>query len=118
MMSVDAFLARRHRGDEYNCLHFARDVWLEATGEDLGARMADLLTSSTGERRIGARHRRAFERLDRPADPCLVMMRRGRTEPHVGVYLRGRVLHLTERGAEFHEPAIASRGFQEVEFYR
>lgn len=119
-MSVDRWLAHRHRGDAYNCLHFARDVWLDETGEDLRDRLGLLLAASTAERRIGRAREgvRAFRRLERPEDPCLVLMRRPRSEPHAGVYLRGRVLHLTERGAEFHEPAVASRGFTEVEYYR
>lgn len=118
--SVDRWLSARHLGDEYNCLHFARDVWLAETGEDLEERLSGLL-GSAAEGRRAARHRpdrSAMRRLDAPEDPCLVLMRRPRSQPHAGVYLRGRVLHLTERGAEFHEPGVAARGFSKLEYYR
>jgi hypothetical protein len=115
--TVDPYLSRRHRGDSYNCLHFAEDVWADLTGEDLRGRLGRLLSSATPDRRVRASEVRRFERLDGPRDPCLVVMRRPRAELHVGVFLRGRVLHLQHNGAEFHEPAVASRGFSRVEYY-
>lgn len=120
MTSVDRWLSASHRGDDYNCLHFARDVWLHEVGEDIGERLGLLVDAASADRRIMPSRAavRAFRKLSRPEDPCLVLMRRPRAQPHAGVYLRGRVLHLTERGAEFHEPAVAARGFVEVEYYR
>lgn len=117
--SIDRFLAARYRYGKYECLDFARDVWLWATGEDLSDRLGELISAGSGRRIARSRNEvRAFCKLSAPVDPCLVLMRRPRSQPHAGVYLRGRVLHLTERGAEFHAPALASRGFTEVSYYR
>lgn len=115
--SVDPFLGKVHRGDSYNCLHFARDVWLAMTGEDFGLRMR-ALHAKASDRRVLAADLREFEKLDEPVSPCIALMRRPRTEPHMGIYLRRRILHLNERGAFFQPPHIAALVFQTVNYYR
>jgi hypothetical protein len=117
LFSVDPFLDRRYAPLTYDCLHFTREVWLAATGEDIGERLGSLLGRGTGRKLCGG-HRRAFQRLTAPEDPCIALMRRPRSSPHIGVYLRGRVLHIWERGVEFMPPAVAGRGFSSVSFYR
>lgn len=112
--SVDRFLFAR-RTPSYDCLDFAADVWEAHTGENIRDRLADLL--SHHGRRIGDA-RLQFERLPGPQDPCLVVLHSGRSDPHVGVYLRGRVLHLLGRSPEFTEPDIAARGFTKVRYFR
>ena len=114
--SVDPLLHRRFDRRRYDCLHFARDVWLELTGEDLAARLDGLLAAPE-DRHVLARHRRAFQRLPGPREPCLVVGQRRHSAPHVGVFLRGRVLHLREEGATFQTFADAMRGFTSVRCY-
>lgn len=115
---VDQFLTARHRGDAYNCLHFSAEVWEAETGEDLRDRLGGMLANATRHRRVVRDRVRTFEKLGRPQSPCLVSMHRHRGEPHIGVYLRGRVLHLADHGAEFTELEVATRGFDRVRFYR
>lgn len=115
---IDDLLTRRHRGAEYDCLDFAAEIWAAETGEDLSGRLGDLLTGATADRKVSAEHVRRFERLERPVSPCFVMMHARKSAPHVGVWLRGRVAHLTERGAEYIELAAARRGYPRVAFYR
>lgn len=117
MLVVDDYLDKRYITRSYDCLSMAQEAWHDATGEDVGERLASLLGRGMG-RRVSRTHRLAFRRLAAPEDPCLVLMRRARSAPHVGVYVRGRVLHLTERGAEFTAPSVAGRGFSRMEFYR
>jgi hypothetical protein len=112
--SVDRFLGAKHRPD-YNCLHFAADVWRAEVGEDLHERLEGL--AMTG-RAPSASQRRGFQRLARPSSPCVVIMTRPHMEAHVGVYLRDRVLHLTEQGASFVPLHVAAFGYKEVRFYR
>lgn len=100
-------MGRRHRGPEYSCLHFAAEAWALLTGEDLVERLG-----------AGLRSGSRFERLARPSSPCLVLMRRPRAPSHVGVYLRGSVAHLTERGVRLEHPDIATLGYSEVRYYR
>lgn len=117
LLSVDPFLERRYKPLSYDCLHFTREVWLAATGEDIGDRLETLLGRGTA-RKVQKEHRRAFRRLSAPEDPCICLMRRPRASPHIGVYLRGRVLHLCERGVEFMPPVVAARGFLSLGYYR
>lgn len=98
---MDTYLTRR-RAPGYDCLSLADEVWSALTGESLREKI---------------RHR-SFVRLAAPADPCIVFMRGHRREPHVGVYLRGRVLHLRECAPEFTQLRVASFGFPTVEFFR
>ena len=111
LASVDPYLQKRHMGDAYNCLHFARDVWLEHTGKDIGS-MLQAIYEVAIDRRVRKGDVIQFERLDKPEEPCLVMFRRKfGAPPHIGVYLRGKVLHLTERGARHERLDLAQTGF-------
>ena len=114
--SVDAYLGRAYERGRYDCLHFARDVWRDATGEDLGVRLDGLL-GRTADRHVQPRHVRAFRRLDGFRDPCIVLMHGPRRDPHVGVFLRGRVLHLREEGSAFDPVEVATFGFSQVRCY-
>lgn len=106
-MILDDYLAKEHRGVDYNCLHFAREAWRDLTGEDLPAT----------ELRITKKVVKSFKRLDNPVDPCVVLMRRKFATPHIGIYYRGKVLHLRESGAEFFPLPVATLGFTTVRFY-
>lgn len=114
--SVDPYLRRRYDRREYNCLHFARDVWQEATGEDVTEKLAGLLDPASRHPTRG--HFRSFKRINTPQDPCFVLMRRPRLEAHVGVYIRGRVLHIQAAGAEFQLLEVVTRDFTETRFYQ
>lgn len=113
MPSVDPYLARRYDRRRYDCLHFAADVWRDTTGEDLRERLDGLL-GAPADRHVTARHLHAFRRLASPAEPCLVLFQRPRTPPHIGVFLRGRVLHLREQGAVHQPLELAAHGFTSV----
>lgn len=115
-MSVDRFLNRTYHRDEYNCAHFAAEVWAYETGDDIGAALTGFLAPMR-DRQADWSLRRDLRALAFPVSPCLVLMRRPRTTPHVGVYLRDRVLHITESGVVFQPLEIATLGFKVVGFY-
>lgn len=117
MKSVDKFLDRKMDLNYYNCLHLTRDVWLELTGEDLSSRLAGLMGGLDG-RRLHRATVRAFRRLTSPVSPCIVLMQLPRYQPHMGVYLRGKVLHFQNHGVEFLPLSLATRGFKTVKFYQ
>ncbi|MEI9995086.1 MAG: hypothetical protein WDM91_10860 [Rhizomicrobium sp.] len=97
--SIDAYLVRRRRKN-YDCRDLSAEVWRALTGEELLDR--DIKT---------------MQRLDAPVDPCIVLFRR-RGENHMGVFVRGKVLHLAEMSARFERLDIAGLGFVEARFYR
>jgi hypothetical protein len=99
-VSAESYLGREFDVKTSNCWHLVRDVWRDMTGVDLG----DLTPAETDRCSLETAAGKAaggpqFERLWRPKQPCIVLMRRRREMPHVGVLMRWRVLHLTPQGA-------------------
>lgn len=117
LTSVDAYLGKVYDEDAYNCLHMARDVWYDLTGEDIWDRLGTLRAPKV-HRTFVRRNRLGFDRLPGPVDPCIVLMRRPHTEPHLGVYLRGKVLHINSVGVAHQTLDVASLGYKTVSFYR
>lgn len=115
--SVDPWLGARYHGRDYDCLDFLGDVWLDATGEVLGDRLK-LFHLPVSERRTKASDLRRFQKLAKPVEPCIALLRRhGHQRPHVGMYLRRRILHLNELGAFFQRPEVARAGFDRLSYY-
>lgn len=117
-MSIDKFLFRKFNEDTYNCMHFAAEVWADLTGEDLAKKLGRLLFDSTDRRRITRAIVRNFVRLARPVSPCLVIMQRARSSPHIAVYVRGRVLNIHQHGVQFQPIDVAARCFTSVTYFR
>lgn len=101
--SVDAYLDRPYRQGQYTCLEYASEVWMALGGRELAHDWATL--------------RHSFARVQRPQEPCIALFRSG-SRTHVGVYLRGKVLHLTERDGAQHVPLhVVATWFRTVRFY-
>lgn len=116
-MSIDHFFHKRYDRDRYNCAHFVCDVWEHEAGVRIDEAL-DCFLKPVKERRARQSLRAAFEKLERPESPCIVLMQRKKSTPHVGVFLRGRVLHIHELGVEFQPLDVVSRAFDKVGFYK
>jgi len=118
-MSVDRYFGRRYSPGAYNCLHFAADVWRDLAGEDIAERLSGLLTNGLASRDVTRKTLRAFRVVeDAPPFNCLVIMQRPRATPHIGVWIRGRVLHLQSRIGVSHLPLhVATFGYRKVRFF-
>lgn len=115
-MNIDEFFNRQYDEDSYNCAHFVCEVWAKLTGESITDAMRGFLQPAQA-RQAAFSLRRYFDKLDRPESPCIALMQRPRAAPHVGIYLRGRILHITELGVEFLPADVASRGFVTIKYY-
>jgi hypothetical protein len=113
---VDPYLNRTFSFSSYNCWHFVQDVWKDLTGVDLGNQVPD-------DKSIASYNTRATDfskkltKLPNKKDPCIVLMLRDRTQPHIGVYYKGRLLHLGPRGAEYRPLEHVTGPYQTIEFY-
>lgn len=114
---IDDYLNREFRRHSYNCWDFVRDIWKDLTGVDLGHQ-------TPNDPSVGSYTQRALEvasrltPLESVEDPCIVLFQRKRLAPHVGVYYRGKVLHMNPRGAEYRALDQVSANFTSVQFYR
>jgi len=118
MVSVDKYLSKKHHMRDYNCWDFIREVWLDLKGEDIGHR-----TPPSGSRKDMiekfAQEEREFVRLEKAEDPCIVLFLRDKMLPHVGIYVRGKVLHLPEKSyGRYEQLALVGLVFKEIRFYR
>ena len=112
--SVDPYLKRQYT-NEYTCLEFAAEVWEAHTGEPI---LADLKAFHADDVKGRRATRRRWIETPKPVEPCIVLMQGYKLQPHVGVFLRGRVLHLSRNGAEFQSVKVASRCFETARFYQ
>lgn len=112
---IDNYLDRTP-GRAYNCLDFVREVWLGMTGRDVTERLTGLV-GAFSQRKPNLSGVKEFRRLNVPEDPCFVVMQRFRCVPHVGIWMKGRVLHLTNRGVQFQPLQVAQAYFTSIRFY-
>ena len=118
-VSIDTYLDRVPR-PVYNCLDFTREVWIGLFGdEDVHRRLDELCAGVHAEDgHVVLGPVRGFRRLARPESPCFVVMQRSKTQPHVGIFYNGRILHLRETGVEYQPLQVARRYFTKIGFYR
>lgn len=109
MFSVDPYLGRTYVPHTYDCWDMLAEAWLELTGFDIGPRP----TAPEAALAIW----RHFHRLPAAASPSIAFMRRRRLVSHVGLFWKGRVLHIQPEGARYERIEQASLGFTEVGFY-
>jgi hypothetical protein len=115
-VSVDQFLDRQYDRANYNCAHLVCEAWEAETGQALGDVLQGFLLPPRA-RHVDWSKRHALKRLDSPQSPCIVLMRRPRLSAHVGMFVRGKVLHINEAGVAFQRLSIATLGFPIVGFY-
>lgn len=115
--SVDPYLKLRYDQDDFNCYHFTDKVWFDLKGERIADRLKALY-EKTGDLRRLIPGVKAFEKLDRPEEPSIVWLRYPGVV-HMGVYLRGRILHISRKsGVLFQRPCFVTRGYAKVVYYK
>lgn len=116
-MNVDIYFGRRYDSTSYNCGHFVCDVWRDITGQDIRAPMGGFL-AGPGKRQAIRADLKVFKRLEGPSSPSIVLFQGFRQPPHVGIYWRGRVLHISkEYGVRFDRIEFAGAGAKKTSFY-
>lgn len=115
-MTIDHFFNREYDGGKYNCAHFVAEVWQSLTGVDIRGQLDGFLLPP-GKRFVKSGIRRRFIRLEKPKDLCIVLMYRVKGSTHIGVFIRGRVLHIQRVGVSFHPVEIATMGYKTFRFY-
>lgn len=115
-MNLDRFYSRVYNEVSYNCAHFVCEVWAQLTGEDITHKLTGMLKGKH-ERIVDPKLRFQFKKLKSPCNICLIVMHRRKMGSHVGIYINGKVLHITESGVERVAVSVATFGFDKFGFY-
>lgn len=119
MNNLDDLLDRVYDINHYNCVHYAVEVWQVLFKEDISAKFDGVAQQFNTAKRVKKSSMQLFKEIEKPKDdtPCIVCFQKSYTAPHVGVFFRGCVLHLTEAGAQNIELHKIEPVFERVSFY-
>jgi len=115
-MNFDKFLDKKYNSKNYNCLHFVKDVYKELFEIDIENVFRGLF-DGPGCRKPSVVGLEQLSRLERPISPCIALFQANRRSPHVGIWLGGRILHLSTNGAEWTPLESFMLDFNKVRFY-
>jgi hypothetical protein len=116
-LSVDKYLNKSYCPQKYNCGHLVSEVWFDETGQDISGPMSGFF-GGRNDRHMVLSNLRAFKRLKAPVSPCVVLLQSPGRLPHVGIYLRGRVLHISSRiGVRFELLNTFTLGYKKIGFF-
>lgn len=116
-MSIDVLLDKRYDSDNYHCVHFVIDAGKHLFNYDFSANFLGLDKSLT-HNGTPSRHTVAHsQRADTPTDGTVVLMTKLDNGLHVGLYLDGMVLHLTEQGVRFETVRALGRMYKRIRYY-
>lgn len=114
MTSIDKYLGARYVPRSYTCHNFASDVLLSEKGKALESVVLEHLNAGL----VNVEDRKQFKRQARPSHLDLVLFRPAvRGENHCGIFMHGKVIHLTPNGVKFQDLDVASLGFSSTRFY-
>lgn len=116
-MSFDHLMGRVYDVDHYNCAHFVCEAWQYETGQDLAHRMQGFL-KTVSDRKFLKTDMQQFTKLTTPVSPCVVVFHMPRESPHVGLFIRGKVIHISRDGVKFQSLDVVKMGFKRVSYYQ
>lgn len=115
-MNIDKYLDRVYDESKYNCASFACEVWKDLKNDDISDALGGCM-AGPGHRKLGKDGLKRFVPLAVPKSPCLALFQIGRKVPHVGIWLDGRILHISKNGVEWNWLELVMIGFNKVRFY-
>lgn len=115
-MSIDKYFNRRYHVANYNCAHLVCEVWAELRGPEMAELLGGFLCRPTN-RVARLSDLKRFKVLEKPEPLCVVFMQAPKAMTHVGVWIRGKVLHiLSDKGVQYQPLEVASIGFSKIRF--
>lgn len=115
-MNMDHYFNRKYNASDYNCAHFACEVWEGLCGKQFTDALKFLLCGPSKRRAVLA-DLKSINIMREPQDPCIVYLKAPLRAPHVGVWIRGKVFHITkEWGVQYQPLDVVSFGFKRVRF--
>jgi hypothetical protein len=117
-VSIDRFFGKIYSKANYNCAHFSIEVMKYFTGVDASEVIHGVLCAPS-KRKLDITDSSRIKILAKPVSPCFVLMKRRLGDSHIGVWYKGKVLHLLESSSVQYVPFdIASIGFTRFRFFQ
>lgn len=113
---IDQFFGKKYHAKHYNCAHFVCDVLAQIKSPDMAALLRGFLCAKK-DRKVLKDDLSKIVVLQKPVDWCVVLFQRPKSSTHVGVYLQGRVLHLSKESVQFQPLDVVALGFKKVRFF-
>lgn len=114
-MTLDELMAKEYKPD-YTCAHFFIDAWEATVGTSLPSDAIDCLLPSKAI--TASKASRAFTPIDKPVSPCMVLFKgNGAHTAHVGLFVNGKVLHMSSTLPVRQPLSVVKTGFNKVSFY-
>ena len=114
---IDALLDKRYDSDNYHCVHFVIDAGKHLFNYDFSPNFLGLDKSLTHNGTPSRHTVTHSQRADTPTDGTVVLITKLDNGLHVGLYLDGRVLHLTEQGVRFETVRALGRMYKRIRYY-
>ena len=102
MTDLSPFYAKRFHPQNYNCGHFVFEVYLKLTGKNLQGITSSLMVKDYSRFKT---EKKKLTKIETPDKLCVAVTSRKSNELHAGVYMDGKILHLTEKGVFLDDPA-------------
>ena len=117
MTSIDPLFYREDERDNYNCAHLVSEAYKLLFGIDADKILNSFLMPAKS-RSASVDIRKSFIKLEKPESPCIVLMRRVGSTPHVALFYKGKALHITSMGVQYQPLDVVTQGFQKIRFYK
>lgn len=117
MKSIDPLLDKQYNADSYHCVHFVIDAGKYLFGYDYSVNFLGLgepLSINGAPSRHTVSH---SIRVAKPDDGTVVLMNKFDNGLHVGLFVSGRVLHLSETGVRYETVRTLERNYKRIRFY-
>lgn len=115
-MNLAQLMARQYDENTYHCVHFVVDAWRVLLDEDISADFSGMLTPLESAS-VMPLWPDLFVEIDNPQKPCIVVLRKGDRTPHMGMWYKGKILHLREEGPHYANLARICLEYDTVRFY-
>ena len=112
----DDYFNRVYNRDTYNCAHLVCEAWEDITGNNISEAFKGFLQPAS-ERTAELSVHNLLKRSRELVDPCIVLMTHPNVAPHVGIYTKGKVLHIREIGVHYQPLNMATFGYTNRRFY-
>lgn len=113
---IDQFFGKKYHPRDYNCAHFVCDVLAAVKSPVMGELLRGFLCAKKNRKALKDDLSKIIL-LNAPIDWCVVLFQRPKAATHVGIYLNGRVLHLSKQSVQYQPLDVVALGFKKVRFF-